>query len=106
MDKHLIQGTLEMLILDVLARGHSYGYQITQTVLSESKGEFELREGSLYPALHRLERQKLLSAYWLDSDKGRQRKYYKITASGRRMLKKKKQEWTTFAKAVQGVLGA
>ncbi len=64
MDPKLIAGTLEMMILDIVSRGPSYGYQITQTALASSDGYFELKEGSLYPALHRLERQKLLASYW------------------------------------------
>ena len=68
MDSRLLSGTVEMLILDVLARGDSYGYQIAQTVLGQSDGYFQLKEGSLYPALHRLQRQKLLKAYWVEAD--------------------------------------
>ena len=70
MDSRLLSGTVEMLILDVLARGDSYGYQIAQTVLSQSDGYFQLKEGSLYPALHRLERQKLLRGYWVERAPG------------------------------------
>ena len=104
MDTRLLWGALEMLILDVVSRGTSYGYEITQTVLSESNGQFELKEGSLYPALHRLERQKLLSSSWGESEEGRRRKYYKITASGKKVLEAKRQEWHDFSEGVEGVL--
>jgi len=106
MDPKLIAGTLEMMILDIVARGPSYGYQITQTTLASSDGYFELKEGSLYPALHRLERQKLLASYWDESDEGRRRKYYKITPQGRKMLARKKRDWSDFSEAVKGVMGA
>ena len=106
MDPKLITGTLEMIILDIVARAPSYGYPITQTALTESRGYFELKEGSLYPALHRLERQQLLASFWDKSEEGRRRKYYKITPQGRRSLKKKKDEWSRFTGAVKGVLGA
>lgn len=106
MDPHLIKGTLDMLILDVVARGKSYGYHIAQTVLSESNELVELKEGSLYPALHRLERQKLLKSSWTEADSGRRRKYYAITPTGRRRLKDKKDQWSQFSKAVDQVLGA
>ena len=104
MDPKLITGTVEMLILDVLAQAPSYGYEITQTVLSRSGGRFELKEGSLYPALHRLEREMQLASYWTEHD-GRRRKYYKLTPSGRRALAARRVEWTEFAAGVNGVLG-
>ena len=135
MDSRLLSGTVEMLILDVLARGDSYGYQIAQTVLSQSDGYFQLKEGSLYPALHRLERQKLLRGHWverapgtvipgegdsgggasgggtsgggdsLSGGGGRRRKYYRLTPKGQAALKAKRAEWQRFAAGVSGVLG-
>ncbi len=104
MDSRLLTGTVEMLILEVISEGPTYGYQIAQTVMGRSRGYFELKEGSLYPALHRLERQKVLTSSWNETD-GRRRKYYKLTSSGHKVLEAKKQEWTTFAKGVRGVLG-
>ena len=104
MDTRLLNGTVEMLILEVVSHGPSYGYEITQTVLSRSVGTFELKEGSLYPALHRLERQKLLSSYWTEHG-GRRRKYYKLTTAGRKALAARRQEWQAFATGVNGVLG-
>jgi transcriptional regulator len=104
MDIRLLNGTVEMMMLDVISAGPSYGYEIVQTVLQRSGGQFELKEGSLYPALHRLERQKLLEAYWTESD-GRRRKYYKLTAAGKKALAARRQEWQTFARGVNGVLG-
>ena len=104
MDNKLITGTVEMLMLEVISHGRSYGYQIVQTVLSRSGGRFELKEGSLYPALHRLERQKLLSASWAEFE-GRRRKYYDITPAGRSLLAARRQDWQAFASGVNGVLG-
>ena len=104
MDTKLLNGTLEMMMLDVLAGGDSYGYAIVQTVLSRSGGRFELKEGSLYPALHRLERQQLLSSYWTEHE-GRRRKYYMLSAAGRKALAARRQEWQAFAQGVNGVLG-
>jgi transcriptional regulator len=105
MDSRLLSGAVEMLILEVLSRGDSYGYQIAQTVLAQSDGYFQLKEGSLYPALHRLQRQTLLKAYWVDTDGGRRRKYYKLTPKGKTALKSKRREWIDFAAGVSGVLG-
>ena len=106
MDSRLLWGTVDMLILDVLGRGPSYGYQIAQTVLSESRGYFELKEGSLYPALHRLERENLLKSNWVETDEGRRRKFYKLTPAGKRALAAKRDEWSRFVSGVEGVLGA
>ena len=105
MDKNLVTGTLEMLILDVLSGGESYGYAIAQAVLSGTGGEIELKEGSLYPALHRMERQGLLEAKWGESEEGRRRKYYRITAHGVKALEAKRAEWGRFEAAVNHLLG-
>jgi PadR family transcriptional regulator PadR len=105
-DSRLLWGTVDMLILDVVSRGPTYGYQIAQSVLSQSKGYFELKEGSLYPALHRMERQRLLRSYWVDTDEGRRRKFYELTPAGRKALKDRRDEWQRFAAGVDGVLGA
>ena len=105
MDPKLLTGTLEMLVLDVLARGDSYGYQLAQTVLAASGGQFDLKEGSLYPALHRMQRRKLLRSYWVNTEDGRRRKYYALTPKGRQVLKTKRNEWKQFSRGVQGVLG-
>ena len=104
MEYRLLAGTLDMLILDVCSAGPTYGYEISQTVLARSAERFELKEGSLYPALHRLERQKLLTSFWREEG-GRRRKYYQITASGRKALEARRQEWREFAAGVNGVLG-
>jgi DNA-binding PadR family transcriptional regulator len=105
MESRLLSGIVETLILDVLSRGPSYGYEIVQTVLSESGGELNLKEGSLYPALHRLERGKLLSSNWSDTEAGRRRKYYRTTPAGEGALAAKREEWARFAAGVNGVLG-
>jgi transcriptional regulator len=104
MDSRLLWGTVDMLILEVISHGPTYGYEITQTVLGQSKGYFEITEGSMYPALHRLERKKLLESFWKETD-GRDRKYYRLTAAGRKALAAKKQEWRQFTSSVEGVLG-
>ncbi|MES1213839.1 MAG: helix-turn-helix transcriptional regulator [Singulisphaera sp.] len=104
MDPKLLTGTIETMMLEVLASAPSYGYEIVQTVLGRSGGRFALKEGSLYPALHKLEREKLLESYWTEFD-GRRRKYYRLTATGRALLETRRQEWQSFAAGVNGVLG-
>ncbi|MEX0717984.1 MAG: PadR family transcriptional regulator [Planctomycetaceae bacterium] len=104
MDAPLLMGVLDTLVLEIIGDGPTYGYAIVQTVGERSKGYFELREGSLYPALHRMERRKLLSSYWQEAD-GRRRKYYKLTAAGRKALAARKREWREFSAGVNGILG-
>lgn len=104
MNAKLMQGMLDLLILEVIGERKSYGYEITQTVIERSAGQLELKEGSLYPALHRLEAQKLLAANWQEAD-GRRRKYYRLTAAGRKTLEAKRREWEAFVRGVSGVLG-
>jgi PadR family transcriptional regulator, regulatory protein PadR len=104
MDSQFLGSAVEMMILEVAARGPTYGYEVAQTVTEQSNGYFELKEGSLYPALHRLERQTLLRSHWREAD-GRRRKYYELTKAGRAELLKRKQTWLSFAAGVNGVLG-
>ncbi|RLS57771.1 MAG: PadR family transcriptional regulator [Planctomycetota bacterium] len=104
LDTRLITGALETLLLEVLSISPSYGYEITQTVLERSAGRFDLKEGSLYPALHRLERDALLASFWEEHD-GRRRKYYKLTTAGSKSLKERRAEWQAFSAGVNGVLG-
>lgn len=104
MDPRNLWGEMEMLILEVVSHGPGYGYEIAQTVGTRSNGFFELKEGSLYPALHRLEEQKLLSSYW-EPVEGRRRKYYRITASGRKQLDTRKSAWRAFSQGIEGILG-
>ena len=103
MDSKLVGSTVEMLVLKVMEEGPSYGYEITQTVSARSNGYFDLKEGSLYPALHRMERQKLLRSFWREAD-GRRRKYYELTAAGRKELTARSNAWTEFASGVKGIL--
>lgn len=105
MDSALLWGVVDLLILEVLSDRPSYGYEISQVVTARSRGYFELKEGSFYPALHRLERQKLLAGFWRESDSGRRRKYYRLTPAGGRELEARRKEWTQFVAGVQGVLG-
>ncbi len=106
MDSRLLWGMVETLILEVVSDGTTYGYQIAHTVADRSKGYFELKEGSLYPALHRLEREKLLASYWEETSEGRRRKFYRLTPAGRRGLDQRRQDWAQFSAGVNGVLGA
>ena len=105
-DPDLVRGTLDTILLETISRGPLYGYQICKTVNAKTSGYFNLREGSLYPALHKLERDGLLKAYWEQTDGGRRRKYYELTDAGRGILARKREEWQAFAAAVERVLAS
>lgn len=104
-NKELMKGSTSILILSLLENEDMYGYQITQALKKKSEDVFELKEGTLYPMLHGLENEGAIESYWLDADNGKRRKYYKITSAGKRLLKQKKDEWHTYSKAVNSVIG-
>jgi PadR family transcriptional regulator, regulatory protein PadR len=96
-------GQLDSLILATVAEESGHGYVILQRLRERSSGVFELAEGSLYPALHRLERDGLLASSW--STGGRRRRVYAITPAGHSVLRERRQEWRRFSAAVAAVLG-
>jgi transcriptional regulator len=100
----LLQGTLDMLILKVAALGPIHGYAISQRLRQMSREVLQVRQGSLYPALHRLEKQGLLKAEWLESETGRQAKYYSLTKAGQKRLEGETKDWETLAGAIAQVL--
>ena len=105
MDSRFLSGSVEMLVLQIAEAGPTYGYEITQQVMRRSAGYFELKEGSLYPALHRMERRGLLESFWEDKETGRRRKFYRITAEGAKSLEEQRASWRDFVAGVNGVLG-
>lgn len=95
------QGTLDMLILRVLALGPAHGYAIAQRLQQVSRETIQANQGSLYPALHRLEQKRWLKAEWRSSDTGREAKFYALTPAGRRQLAVEKESWDRLTAAVQ-----
>jgi transcriptional regulator len=100
----LLQGTLDLLILHALQRGHLHGYAIAQTIHLLSDEVLKVEEGSLYPALYRLELDGAIRSTWGVSDNNRRAKYYEITTRGRRLLAAQHQTWTRLSSAVARVL--
>ncbi|HEV2425315.1 MAG TPA: PadR family transcriptional regulator [Terriglobia bacterium] len=100
----LLQGTLDMLILKIVALGPVHGYGISQRIQQISKEVLKVQQGSLYPALHRLEKRGWLAAEWGESGKGRQAKFYKLSAKGRKQLEKEEAGWHRLAGAVGRIL--
>lgn len=93
--RDLIAASSTPLVLSLLAEGESYGYAIIQRVRELSGEEVQWTEGMLYPVLHRLERDKLITAEWRKSESGRERKYYRLTTKGGKTLKEEKANWLT-----------
>ncbi|MBE6034171.1 MAG: PadR family transcriptional regulator [Clostridiales bacterium] len=104
-DKSLTSGSTTMLILKLLENQDMYGYQMIEELEKKSNNIFTLKAGTLYPILHSLEQQGMITAYEGLSDEGRTRKYYQITEKGKKLFQEKKEEWTTYARAVKEVLG-
>jgi len=93
MDKEIKKGSIDILILSLIAKNDMYGYEIAKTIKSKSNDLYEMGEGTLYSALKRLEKNELLDPYWGDSESGGRRKYYKITDKGKTELTNKMKEW-------------
>jgi len=100
----LLQGTLDMLILKVVALGPIHGYAIAQRLQQMSGAVLQVQQGSLYPALHRLEKRGWLKAEWSASDTGRDARFYTLTRVGRRQLSEQRAYWDRLSAAISGVL--
>lgn len=100
----LIQGTLDMLVLKALQLGPLHGWGITERIESASRQVLQLNQGSMYPALYRLERQGLLTSDWRTTEKGRRAHYYALTAAGRQVLSAELEHWQRLSHAVNLVL--
>lgn len=100
----LLRGTLDLLILKVLAPGAAHGYTIARRIRERSQGALQVEEGSLYPALHRLERRGWLDADWGASEGNRKAKFYSLSRSGRRELAARERDWQAISSAIARVL--
>lgn len=100
----LLQGTLDLLILKIVAHGPIHGYGIAQRILVTSKETLQVQQGSLYPALHRLEAKSLLKSEWKESGNGPMAKLYSLTPAGRKYLQQEMEQWQRYAGAVALVL--
>ena len=100
----VLQGTLDLLVLKTLARGPMHGYGIAVHIQQVSEEVLRVEEGSLYPALHRIEQAGWISSEWGVSDNNRRAKYYRLTAAGRKQLAKEQENWDQLTRAVAKVL--
>ena len=103
---NLLQGTLDMVILKALAHAEMHGLGMSRRIEQITQGTFQVKPGSLFPALHRMEEQGWLTSYWGESENNRRAKYYKLTAAGRRQLEAETKRWRRIALAIARTLEA
>ena len=102
-DRNLVRGSLDLMMMSVLADGAHYGYAIQKRVREASGGRVKLPAGTLYPLLHRLEAEKLIRSRW-DRSTGRERKWYELTAAGKRRLTQQATEWNDYADCIRQLI--
>jgi PadR family transcriptional regulator, regulatory protein PadR len=100
----LVQGSLDLLILQVLTLGPYHGLGLARRIGQVTRGAFDVKPGSLFPALHRMEEQAWLTSYWGESENNRRAKFYRITAAGRRQLARETKHWQRIAVAIERAL--
>ena len=105
-EKTLVSGSTAMLVLSLLSDGDKYGYEMVLELARRSNNAFELKEGTLYPLLHALEKAGEIKAYTLTAPSGRERRYYALTERGKGRLAEKMEEWRFFSESVNAVLRA
>ncbi len=104
MQSEVLKGHVDLLLLAALASGPAHGYAIVDAVRSRSDGAFDLAEGTVYPALYRLERRGLLESGWADGDGARRRRVYRLTRRGRTELSRRRETWGSYVRAMQAAL--
>ena len=105
MEGEMLKGHLDMIVLAALSSGPAHGYAVIEEIRRRSNQAFNLPEGTIYPALHRLQQAGLLSSRWVTAESGRRRRVYALTASGSRALVERRAVWDQFAAAIRGLLG-
>lgn len=101
MNKEMLKGTIDLLILSVLNHNDSYGYEISKAIKERTEGAYEIQEATLYLSLKRLEKQRAISSYWGDESHGGRRKYYSITKDGKELFIKYIQDWKQMSITVE-----
>jgi PadR family transcriptional regulator, regulatory protein PadR len=103
-ERELKRGSLELIVLHLLAPGEAYGYEIVSKLTAETNGALAVTDGTLYPVLYRLERGGYVAVRWETPERGVPRKYYRLTDTGREELERLREEWTTFARSMTKLL--
>lgn len=104
-NRELVKGSTSLILLQLLNERDMYGYELVKELEQRSDNGLSVKEGTLYPALHKLEKQEYIECYWQEQAKGPARKYYQITDAGKEMLNEKTQEWQEFVKVMNKVIG-
>jgi PadR family transcriptional regulator, regulatory protein PadR len=104
MEGEMLKGHLDLIVLAALAAGPAHGYAVIEAIKRKSGQAFDLPEGTIYPALHRLEQAGLLSSRWTTADSGRKRRVYALTRAGHRALAERRAVWQRFSQAIGGLL--
>ncbi|WP_062106027.1 PadR family transcriptional regulator [Bacillus niameyensis] len=104
-NRELVKGSTSLLLLQLLDERDMYGYELVKVLEMRSSNGISFKEGTLYPALHKLEKQGYIECYWQEQEKGPARKYYQITDEGREMLLEKTDEWHSFVSVMNKVIG-
>jgi DNA-binding PadR family transcriptional regulator len=102
--RNLAAGTYDLIVLDVLRDGPSYGYRIRQRIFEQSKGTLNWQDGTIYPVLRHLEKQRLVTSVWEGPKDGRQRRYYRLTPTGHRAWREQPRQWNAFTRGVNALL--
>jgi PadR family transcriptional regulator PadR len=102
-EKELVAASTEPLVLSILSKGESYGYELIQEVKRLSGDKIEWTDGMLYPVLHRMEENGWIKARWVQMENGRKRKYYSIKTDGQKALKEKREQWTMISSVLGGL---
>lgn len=103
-DRELLKGSIALLLLKLLSERDMYGYEIIQEAARRSSDVFQFKEGTLYPALHQLHRRGYLRSEWRQGDNGRERKYYGLTAKGKKAAQEGQKSWIFFTNAINAIL--
>ncbi|WP_026908726.1 PadR family transcriptional regulator [Paucisalibacillus globulus] len=104
-DRELVKGSTSLLVLQLLNERDMYGYELVKEMDQRSEHNFQMKEGTLYPALHKLEKQEYIECYWQNQEKGPARKYYRITTEGKEMLAAKTSEWHRYVQVMNNLIG-
>ncbi|WP_407271668.1 PadR family transcriptional regulator [Radiobacillus sp. PE A8.2] len=104
-DRELVKGSTSLLVLQLLNDRDMYGYELVKEMDKRSNHNFQVKEGTLYPALHKLEKQEYIEFYWQQQEKGPARKYYRITDEGKKILGEKTSEWHRYVQVMNNLIG-
>src|SRR5699024_7617796 len=104
-NRELVKGSTSLLVLQLLNERDMYDYELVKEIENRSENNLQIKEGSLYPGLHKLEKQEYIEAYWREQDKGPARKYYRLTTAGEEILAERTSEWHRYVQVMTKLIG-